>query len=90
MVDRSGCQDTSLASRPTCPELDKDVKDVNEVADVVQAQPEGHVIFLQLPEDCPSNNHDDVVEDGGRYYPQPAIVEGSGWIYDPVLPVAEL
>ena len=47
------------------------VNDIEEVAEVVQDHPSDRHKIVKLPEHSPANHHDQVVEDGHVYNPQP-------------------
>lgn len=72
---------------------DDHVHDVDSVADVVEAEPEGRAEVVQLPEHCPPDDHDPVVQQRCRHHEQPLqegregasgasgarLLEVSGW-----------
>ena len=55
------------------------VNEIDEVAEVVQDHPSDGDEIVELPEHSPANHHDQVVQDGHVYNPQPLEIICQNW-----------
>ena len=73
----------------TCTDLNEHVQDVDEVAQIIQGQPQHQITFLKLPEDCSGDDHYYIIHNCGRYYSKPPVIDVGGGVNYPGLPKPE-
>jgi cystathionine beta-lyase/cystathionine gamma-synthase len=59
----------------TCSRIDYHVRNVNEIAEIINRQPEPRVGVVEFPKNAPSDDHHEVVQDCDGNEGKPFIVE---------------
>ncbi|GFR87977.1 hypothetical protein ElyMa_006090600 [Elysia marginata] len=71
----------------TCPKLNENIQGIDEVTNIIQAEPQDEEAALELQEHGAGDDEDDVVEDCHGDDEQPAVVERIRWVHKEVCPV---